>query len=151
VVSAPDVIELYAGRSGRLRLAGLGASALAAVGICLAGATAESTAAWLCVLTAVHWGLARTGDREQNCGRLMLRADGSASLLSGRRLLRLQRGATHWFSRFFCVLTLREALSGRRVRLLICPTLNSPDDYRRLQVFLRVAASGQPNDTVRWL
>jgi hypothetical protein len=81
----------------------------------------------------------------------MLRTDGTARLLRGRRALSLQRGTAHWCSRFFCVLTLREVLSGRRLRLLICPTLNSQDDYRRLQVLLRVAASGQPNDGVRWL
>jgi len=150
-MSAPDVIELYAGRSRRLRLAELGASALAAGGILLAGATAASTAAWLCGLMAVHWGLTRKVGRGQSSGRLMLQADGSACLLRGRRSLRLQRGAAHWCSRFFCVLTLQEVLSGRRLRLLICPTLNSRNDYRRLQVFLRVAASGQPNDPVRWL
>lgn len=150
-MTASDVIELYAGCSLRLRLGELGMCLLAAGGILLAGSTAVSTAGWLCLLGGVYWGISRISVRSQISGKLMLRTDGSASLIRDHRSVRLQRGAAHWCSRIFCVLTLQEVLSGRRLRLLICPTLNSPYDYRRLQILLRVAAVGRANDTLRWL
>ena len=150
-VTASDPIELYAGCSRRLRLCELGVSALAAGGILLAGAAPVSTAAWLCLLVAVRWGISRSNVHGLNCGKLMLRMDGSASLGRDSGPLRLQSKAAHWCSRVFCVLTLQEVLSGRRICLIICPTLNAQDDYRRLRIFLRVAAAGRPDDTLRWL
>ena len=47
-----------------------------------------------------------------------------------------------WISRWCCVMMLEELLSGRRFPCLIFRSRNSPDDYRRLLVSLRM---GQAN------
>ena len=134
-----DSIELYAGSSQGLLACQQAASVLALVAILSAPAEPLWMITTLLALGAVHCTCNRI---TRDHARLTLHANGQAvmHLVDGAVPARLC--GEGWISRWCCVMMLEELLSGRRFPCLIFRSRNSPDDYRRLLVSLRM---GQAN------
>lgn len=147
---AAAVLELYAGCARWLRWSHAGVSLLAMAGILGSGAAPAWSAAAVIALVAVHAGTARSMSGSATSGRLRLFADGSAVLFAAAAPVALSRTDGGWVSRWFCVLPLLRRDSGRRLHLIVCRSLNTPDAYRRLLVRLRLGPADEADRDLRW-
>ena len=144
-------IELNTGPSSGLRFA---RQALGLLGLyALATSTAEPrwVAVTICALVAAYLVSGRYPPDSRTCERLVLRGDGSAIMRTPQGVVHAQQHGGGWSSRLCSVVVLRDVLSGRRVRCLVCSSENLPDDYRRLLVRMRIAGSQAWDRQERWL
>jgi len=75
-------------------------------------------------------------------GTIRLFNDGTALLtIASKAPVNAVQGPNGWVSRWFSILTLREADSGRKHHCVVCASDNHPDEYRRLLKFLRMHSS----------
>jgi hypothetical protein len=119
----------------------------------LVTSTAEPrwVAAAVCVLVAAYLVSGSYPPGGRAFERLVLRVDGSAIIHTSQGVVHAQQYGGGWSSRLCSVVVLREVLSGRRVRCLVCSSENLPDDYRRLLVRMRTAGSQAWDRPERWL
>jgi hypothetical protein len=143
-----DAIELRSGSSAGLRAGHRALSVLALAAILSSAADPMWIMMAVCALGAACLASNRMTRSSRGQERLLLRADGTATVHSanGAVMARLSAGA--WVSRWCSVMTLEELLSGRRCRYLICRSRNSQDDYRRLLVNLRMDSAHAPDGAV---
>lgn len=140
-----DAIELRAGSSPGYRAGYQAVSGFALFAILSSPADPMWVMPALCALGAARLASDRMMGRSNAHRRLVLRADGNATLYSANGIVLARRSVGSWVSRWCSVVTLEELLSGRRLRCLICRSRNSRDDYRRLLVNLRMDAALAPD------
>ena len=155
MASAPRVdgepaLDLHAGCARWLRCGHAGASLLGLAAILGSGARPAWMAAAVTALALVHTAGARRMSGPGSRGRLRLFADGTAIFASGgSAVVALQRG-DGWMSRWFCTVPLERLADGRRMTVVVCRSLNAPDDYRRLLVRLRLRNAHAPSTGLSW-
>ncbi len=150
-MTRPDAIVLRVGSSRWLRVCH-GLVGLLALALILSSGTGLG---WMLLslgaLAAVHGGVVGTMRGPAATTELILHADGSAVLRRDGDLVNAQSCPGGWVSRWCCIVTLRELVSARRVHCLVCRSRNTPDDYRRLLVTLRLARDDAVDRGVIWL
>ena len=104
---------------------------------------ADAPVAWrlgsLALLVSVAV-LGRFLDRRRHVtGRMILDRDGNVDFLSGESRTAGKFSGAPWLSPGACILHWRPLNGGRRRHSIVCRSMNRPDDYRRLRVWLRLA------------
>lgn len=144
-------IELKTGPSRGFRLARRVMGMLGLCALLTSPAEPYSLAVATCALVAAYLFSSGYPPGGRTHERLLLRADGSAAIYTPRGVVHARQQHGSWSSRLCSVLVLREVLSGRRIRRLVCSSANMPDDYRRLLVRLRSAGAQTWDRPERWL
>lgn len=150
-VTRCDAIELHAGSSPGLRACHQVVCLLAMVAILWSRAEPMWIVMMLLALGAAYRATGRITRSITDHGRLVLHADGNAVVYSVNGTVPTRTCAGGWVTRWFSVVSLKELLSGRAVRVLICRSSNSPDDYRRLLVILRMHTAHASDRAITWL
>ena len=136
-------LELVCGPAPWLRTCVAAATTLAVLAILSVPAPLEWRAAALALLAVTAFLEWRRVSRR--CTRIVLGSDGD---LLHRGLHGESRGREvvgGWISPWICVLPWRPIEGGRVRNALVCATLNSETDFRRLRVRIRLGAAG-PGD-----
>jgi hypothetical protein len=150
-VTRCDTIELHAGSSLGLRACYQGVYVLALVALLWSRAELIWIMMALVALGVAHRASGRITRRTAGHIRLVLHENGNAIMHSVHGTVPARLCADGWVTRWCSVVSLEELLSGRRLRCLICRSRNSPDDYRRLLVTLRMDAAHASDRAVTWL
>jgi hypothetical protein len=133
----PDRIELRGGACGWLaQLQWVVATVAAILLLTLSTPWHWKLATWA-ALSFVYGFLLRHNTQRHPPSRLLMRLDGTLLLLNaGVELDGVVEGA--WVSRWLCVIHWTATGDNRRQHSLVCASDNTPDDFRRLLVLLRL-------------
>jgi len=80
-----------------------------------------------------------TGRRKSVSGRMILDRDGNVDFQSSDGRIAGKLSGVPWISPWICILHWSPLSGGSRRHSLVCRSLNRPDDFRRLRVWLRLA------------
>jgi hypothetical protein len=143
-MTAPDVIDLEVGSSRWLctspwLVGTLGASVILTSAVAVGGKLLL-----LCGLGLACAACVRAGCPEKSFTGLRLHADGRAVLFTETGAVPGALAEGGWCSRWCCVVTFVDTFGRRRIRCLLCRSLNSADAYRRLLVRLRMGSFAEP-------
>lgn len=131
-------IELRIGVGMDLRVGQLVLFVAACVALIGSGAHPIWISAALITLFGVHVGTLWWARRPEANGVLRLHENGSATFDTKAGRLHAEQSSGGWISHWLCVVPLVEVGSGQVVRCVVCRSLNQPDSYRRLLVWLRL-------------
>jgi hypothetical protein len=104
---------------------------------------ADTSAVWrlgsvALLLMAVMLG--RLLDRRRNAsGRMVLDREGHVDFLSAESRTAGRLSGAPWVTPWVCILHWRPLRGGWPRHSMVCRSMNRPDDYRRLRVWLRLA------------
>lgn len=143
-------IELYVGYARWLRWGHAGVSLLGLAGILGSGARPAWMAAAVAALALVHLAYARRMSGPGSHGRLRLFADGTVVFGDSGKAVSARQRRGGWMSRWVCAIPLERLTDGRRRTVIVCRSLNPPDDYRRLLVRLRLQDPPAPFSGLGW-
>ena len=102
-----------------------------------------------CALALTAW---RGGRGRDPAATLQILPDGAIRLeVADDGPLPASLRGNPWTSRWFSFLTLFESGSGIQYHVVICASINPPDEYRRLLQFLRMRGSSTDTPRNLWL
>lgn len=131
-------IELRIGAGTDLKVGQVALVVAAGFALIRSGAHPVWISAALITLIGVHLGTLWWAWRHAANGILRLHENGSATFDTAAGRLHAEQSSGGWTSHWVCVVPVVEVGSGQVVRCVVCRSLNQPDSYRRLLVWLRL-------------
>jgi hypothetical protein len=137
----PDRIELVCGKAAWLHHLQTAIAFVAAALILAAPSSLDWRLAAFALLAVVFTVDRRWSARNEEPGALLIRLDGTVIHRSGFGETIGILDDKAWVSRWVCVVCWTTLETAKRRHSLVCASLNSADDYRRLRVWLRLGSA----------
>ena len=146
-----EFLEVRFGQSRWLKIAQILISTLGLLAILATPANFVWKLCSILLLLLASWCVFARSFDENRAGTIRLFADGTAFLrIASMQETNAFQGPQGWATRCLSILTLREAVNGRKHYCIICASDNNPNEYRRLLKFLRMQAAPAAAQRIIW-